>query len=194
MLRADLMKDVPRHFISRPFFWPLCWQTNFMSTYCVKAPIQHSILNKCESASSHFQPKNVLLRDFEIFANFRLKLQWSEARLQTMLGLLGPYNSAQPGGLSHSQQQLCNIFCSLNQMFSYRPPIREPGVMRSARTRTSSSQMELQHKIQTLDEIPKLSTHHLASLTYQRQASPSIRSCWLQPKLHQGNICYIFHP
>ena len=51
-------------------------------------------------------------------------------------------------------------------MFSYRPPIREPGVMRSARTRTSSSQMELQHKIQTLDEIPELSTHFLASLTY----------------------------
>ena len=79
-------------------------------------------------------------------------------------------------------------------MFSYRPPIREPGVMRSARTRTSSSQMELQHKIQTLDEIPELSTHHLASLTHWRQATPStIRSCWLQPKLHQGNICYIFH-
>ena len=42
-----------------------------------------------------FNQKNVL-RDFEIFANFRLKLHWSEARLQTMLG---PYNSAQPGGL-----------------------------------------------------------------------------------------------
>ena len=81
-------------------------------------------------------------------------------------------------------------------MFSYRPTIPElvfTGVMRSARSRTSSSQLELQHKIQTLDEIPELSTHHLASLTYRRQASPSIRSCWLQPKLHQGNICYIFH-
>ena len=54
-------------------------------------------------------------------------------------------------------------------MFSYRPPIPElvfTGVMRSARNRTSSSQLELQHKIQTLDEIPELSTHNLASLTY----------------------------
>ena len=80
--------------------------------------------------------------------------------------------------------KLCNIFCSLNQMFSYRPPIRVlvfTGVM-SFPSSTSSSQLELQHKIQTLDEIPKLSTHHLASLTHWRQATPStIRSCWLQP-------------
>ena len=67
------------------------------------------------------------------------------------------------------------------------------GVTRSARSRTSRSQLELQHKIQTLDEIPELSTHQLASLTYWRQAPPTIRSCWLQPKLHRGNICYIFH-
>ena len=54
-------------------------------------------------------------------------------------------------------------------MFSYRPTIPElvfTGVMRSARSRTSISQLELQHKIQTLDEIPELSTHNLASLTY----------------------------
>ena len=95
-----------------------------------------------------------------------------------------------------AELKLCNIFCSLNRMFSYRPTIPElvfTGVMRSARSRTSSSQLELQHKIQTLDEIPELSTHNLASLTYQHQASPSIKSCWLQPKLHKGNICYIFH-
>ena len=66
------------------------------------------------------------------------------------------------------------------------------GVTRSARSRTSRSQRELQHKNQTLDEIPELSTHQLASLTYWRQAPPTIRSCWLQPKLHRGNICYIF--
>ena len=53
-------------------------------------------------------------------------------------------------------------------MFSYRPPIRVlvfTGVM-SFPSSTSSSQLELQHKIQTLDEIPELSTHNLASLTY----------------------------
>ena len=90
----------------------------------------------------------------------------------------------------------CNIFCSLNRMFSYRPPIPElvfTGVTRSPSSRTSRSQLELQHKIQTLDEIPELSTHQLARLTYWRQAPPTIRSCWLQPKLHHGNICYIFH-
>ena len=42
---------------------------------------------------------------------------------------------------------------------------------------TSHSQLELQHKIQTLDEIPEISTHHLSSLTHWRQAPPTIRSC-----------------
>ena len=55
------------------------------------------------------------------------------------------------------------------------------GVTRSARSRTSRSQWELQHKNQTLDEIPELSTHQLASLTYWRQAPPPSEAAGYNP-------------
>ena len=47
-------------------------------------------------------------------------------------------------------------------------------------------------EIQTLDEIPKLSTHHLGSLIHWRQAPTTIRSWQLQLKLYQGNIRYTY--
>ena len=57
-------------------------------------------------------------------------------------------------------------------MFSYIPLISEINEQQEQSLVTSHTQLELQHKIQTLDEIPEISTHHLSSLTHWRQAPP----------------------
>ena len=58
-------------------------------------------------------------------------------------------------------------------MYSFRSKIpivsqelRDPRAAEDQFLVTICIQLELQHKIQTLDEIPELSTHNLASLTY----------------------------
>ena len=70
----------------------------------------------------------------------------------------------------------------------------ETGEQKNQSLVTSRSQLEPQHKIQTLAESPELSAHQLASFTSMAPRPGHLKL--LVTTHHQGNICYtyiIFH-